>query len=222
MLVSDIIAAAQNLVNVPNASFWTATEQLWQAQLAYKQVYAFLLGNDDDYFVTSVALSLASDFTADPDRTYSYTMTLPDDFMTLRLLQYKGMGTGSAESVFFSCYKSTLQEYGNTQNFPAYRIVGTDLNVYDPVGYPTYLMWYYPSPEVLATDTDIVYPNNLMPEVMSYLLAAEIRRKQHEDGELWVTKANDIMASIRKQDSRDDAKALSPKNVFAEGYDPWY
>jgi len=289
MLVSVIITQAQNLANVPNTNFWTATEQLWQAQLAWEQVYAFLAQNDDDYFVTqrylpgganaignnvsltghltsgsavvasissttnlvagmvvtdattasnipsgtqilsvdsttqvtltaNAAASATADsltyvlWTLDSHRSYTYLMTLPTDFYRLRLLQYQS-SSGSAAYLPFN--KMTLQNYGGTQNTPAYRFEGTNLAVYDPQSYAEYCMWYYPRPVTLTTSSDLSYPNNMIPEAMSYLLAGEIRRKQHQDPALWTSKAGEIMGTMVQQKSRDDASANQPKNIFA-------
>jgi len=67
----------------------------------------------------------------------------------------------------------------------------------------------------LTTSSDLSYPNNMIPEAMSYLLAGEIRRKQHQDPALWTSKAGEIMGTMVQQKSRDDASATQPKNIFA-------
>ncbi len=291
MLVSDVITMAQNLANVPNTSFWTPTEQLQQANLAWKQIYAYLAQNDDDYFCTvaytpggsatanvltltggvtntspTVTLSStaglnngmtvadtsgyiragtqilsvnssteitlsanatgtnASDsltftyFVADANRTYTYVAPLPFDFFRLRLMQYVS-STGTITYLPF--YKMTIQNFANTQNSPGYRIVGSNLEVYDPNNYSNYCMWYYPAPEVLTTSSSLTYPSNFLPEAMAYLMAGEIRRKQHSDPSLWAQKAGEIMASMIQQKSRDDATAVAPKNIFDDYYGIW-
>jgi len=291
MLISDVVTMAQNLANVPNTSFWTATEQLQQANLSYKQIYAFLAQNDDDYFVTTIytpggastanSLTLtggvtsgsavvtftsttgivqgmvatdtsgyvptgtqvlavdsatqitlsanatatnASDsltftfFVADANRSYTWIAQLPYDFFRLRLMQYVS-STGTITYLPF--YKMTIQNFANTQNSPGYRIVGDSLEVYDPNNYSQYCMWYYPAPATLTTGSDLVYPTNFFPEAMAYLMAAEIRRKQHSDPSLWVQKAGELMQAMTMQKSRDDASAVAPKNIFDDYYGIW-
>lgn len=291
MLVSDVITMAQNLANVPNTSFWTATEQLQQANLAWKQIYAYLAQNDDDYFCTvvytpggsatanvltlvgsvtsasptvtlssttglnngmtvtdtsgyvpagtqilsvnsSTEITLSENatgtypldsltftyFVADANRAYTYVAPLPPDFFRLRLMQYVS-STGTITYLPF--YKMTIQNFANTQNSPGYRIVGTNLEVYDPNNYSNYCMWYYPAPVVLTTSSPLTYPSNFFPEAMAYLMAAEIRRKQHSDPALWTQKAGEIMGSMIQQKSRDDATAVAPKNIFDDYYGIW-
>lgn len=225
MTVGTIIINAANLVNVGNTAFYTAPESLSQALLAWTQIYGFLLENDDDYFCTQLYIQSTS-FTTDGYRNFVYSYPLPTDFQTLRLLQFQGQGS-AAPSTYFPCYKSTLAEFGNNQNFPAYRELGKNLLIYDPIGYSIYCMWYYPSAisavgGTFTVATDLTYPNNMIPDAMTYLLAGEIVRKQKEDPTLWIEKATDILNTMKKQQSRDQSRAISPLNTFNEGFDPWY
>jgi len=52
MLVSAIIANAMSKANIANVNFYSATDQLFDAQLAWEEIYNLLTENDDDYFVT--------------------------------------------------------------------------------------------------------------------------------------------------------------------------
>jgi hypothetical protein len=318
MLVSAIITKAQNLVNNTNTSFWTTTEQLQDAQLAWKQIYAFLLSNNDDYFLSKLyinptsniyvnqsgdlfrpqiyilniltaatangtitlqlngqtavttavllgdsatvvagkivasgytgytlantgglititattngyqsgissfspgasGVTASTNFTADAYRMYAYTFPLPLDFMAVRLFQYQG----TSGNRYYPMYKNTILEYGNTSNSPGYREVGPNLEIFDPYGMTSFCLWYYPQPITLLTTTDLVYPNNVMPEIMAYMIAAEIRRKAHLDAALWEKKRDDLMLSMITQASRDDGRGVSPNNVFANSMNIW-
>lgn len=287
MLVSAIISRGLLLADAPNTSFYTAAEQLADVQLSWKQVYAFLCDNDDDYFVTvnyipptvnvvgtvtngspnvtlvtpsttgiyvgaSVAdsagfvpalttvLSITSaaqfvmslsgtntqaldnvtvkNFREDTNRQFMYEYTLPTDFYRLRMLQYK-QSLGGIN--FLPVEKATIANFGNGQAIPAYRFKGTSLMVYDPGQYSMYCMWYYPAPATLLTTTDLAHPNNMIPELMSYQLAVEIRRKQKLETDLWQEKVNELYGTMKQQMSRDDNRAESVKDSFQSqsGYD---
>lgn len=290
MLVSAIITKAQNLANVPNTSFWSATEQLQDAQNAYETIYGFCVENTDNYFctplyyplsttavtatggtltsgsptvtglssTTSIVLrSVVTDsgtvvptgtqvksidstsqvtlsanasgnasgdtltfktFTADSNRNFTYILPLPYDFLQLRLLQYQGQyGTVT----YFPASRMSLLDFGNTQNIPGYMEVGQNLYIFDPVGYSTYCLWYYPIAQTLATTTDISYPTVLFASVMEYLLAAEIKRKQNQDPGLWSSKASELMAAMKRQMVRDKFRAVQTKNTFMDSANPW-
>ncbi len=221
MTFATIYSNALNLLNLPaGTTFYTQAEALVQVQRLYNQLYVDLMDNDDDYFCTTLYVPNTA-FTADAQRTFTYLYPLPTDYMRLRMLQYQGQGLGT-QSTYFPVYKMTLEEFGNTQNIPAYRIVGSNIQIYDPVGYSYYAVWYYPAPMTWTLSTNMAFPNNFIQDWLTYKLAAEIRMKQHEDAKLWIDTAHEIRNANIRQQSRDDAKALSPKNIFGEGYDPWY
>lgn len=215
MLTSVIITQGRNLANVPNTSFYSDTEALFAVNIAYKQLYEQLMESSDDYYVTELYKTL-SDFTADSNRQYFYSYSLPSDFYRLRLFQYQQSGG----QIFLPIYKMTLEGYGNTQNVPAYRIEGTKIQLYNPNSVSSFCIFYYPQPATLtlSPDTDVVYPNTLIPEIMSYQLAAEIRRKQKLDTSLWDQRRNEIMETFRRQVTRDDNKVETIKDTFRGGF----
>ena len=213
MLVSTIITNGQNIADVPNVSFYTPAEALTDAQWAWADLYAMLTEANDDYFATELYIPFAS-LTLDANRQYVYSYTLPSDFYRLRILQYGGQN-GIAR--YYPCYKMTTEDYGITQNSPAYKMIGTNLKIYDPVGYPTYYMLYYPSAATLATSTDLAYPSNMIPQIMSYQIAIEIRRKQKLPVEDYEKRRDELKATMTKNLPRDDFKTEKPKNEFALG-----
>jgi len=117
--------------------------------------------------------------------------------------------------------KMTLENFGNLQSGPGYRMVGQNLVLYTQAAYTNYCIWYYPAPATLTTGTDLVYPNSMITEIMSWQLAADARRKQNLDYEDKEARRNQLFQSMIDQIPRDDAKAESPKNVFAQGFAPY-
>jgi len=233
MLVSTIITNGMLLADVPNVSFYTPAEQLFAVQLAWEELYAFFCTNNDDYFVNAYYFQPTTDpgVTYDANRQYTWlldttnTTDFPDPssttysaFYRLRLIQFQGYGGTIA---FYPVQKMTIENFGNTQNGPAYRFEGKYIAVYDPANYQTYCLWYYPRPITLTTSTDIQYPYNSIPEVLAYQLAIEIRRKQKADTIPWEKRKKEIMDSMLLQMSRDDSHGEPIKNQFGQGFAPY-
>lgn len=228
MLVSAIIAKGRSLADVTNATFYTDAEALFDTQLAWEQVYAFLASNNDDYFIEQsyIDMSSAQEVTTDTERdsvryidTTSWTFgEFEAGFYRLRLIQYQGLG-GTAQ--FYPVQKMTIENFGNTQNTPAYRFMGKKIAIYDPANYEKYCIWWYPRPETLTLTTDLSYPYNMIPEIMAYQVAAEIRRKQKSDTKPWVDKAAELYQTMQQSMSRDDSHAEPIKNVFGQGFAPY-
>lgn len=165
----------------------------------------------------------ATTLVADSNRAYTTlldtTSTMfSDGFFRLRLIQYQGMG-GSVG--FYPLQKMTIENFGNTQNSPAYRFEGKNIAIYDPSSYGIYCIWYYPRPITLTTTTDLVYPYNMMPEILAYQLAAEIRRKQKMDTALWDKRISELSSAMEQQMSRDDSHGEPIKNQFSQGFAPY-
>jgi hypothetical protein len=217
MLVSTIIANGQLKADEPNTNFYTAAEALSDVQAAWEDIYAILCQGDDDYFLTELYVN-SSSFTPIANRQGMFTYALPSDFYRLRMLQYQGMG---GANTFYPCSKMTIENMGNTQSVPAYRMVGTNLQIYDPVTYPLYYIGYYPKPATLTAATDLAYPNNMIPEIMVYQVACEIARKMKRPTTEYEKRKDQLLESMRKQYSRDDFKAESVKNTFATGFAPY-
>ena len=233
MLVSTLIANSLLLADVPNVNFYTPAESLFAVQLAWEEVYAFLCTNNDDYFVNALYFQPAASaaISYDANRQYVWlldttnTTVFPDtsnvlysSFYRLRLIQYQGMGGTIA---YYPVSKMTIENFGNSQNTPAYRFEGKNIAVYDPAQYQNYCLWYYPRPITLTTATDLQYPYNMIPEVMAYQAAIEIRRKQKADTSAWEKRKAELMQSMALQMSRDDSHGEPIKNQFAQGFAPY-
>jgi hypothetical protein len=214
MLVSTIIANGRNISDVPNVSFYSDAEGLVDTQWAWADVYALLTEGNDDYFATELYIPF-SGLTADANRTNMYAYALPNDFYRLRILQY---GNTNGATGWFPCLKMTTEDYGRTQNAPAYKIIGVNLKIYDPVSYPMYYMLYYPAAATLALNTDLTYPLNMVPQIMSYQIAIEIRRKQKLPVEDYEKRRDELKLTMIKNLPRDDFKTEKPKNEFGSGF----
>lgn len=228
MLVSDIINNGRLLADVPltNNAFYTQAEALLAVNLSWKDIYAALADGGDDYFTISLYFDNSA-LIPDPNRQYVYTYDLPTDFYKMRLFQYKGQGGDQ----FWPLERMNTSNFGNTQNTPSYRIVGKSstalsnggqVQIYTNYLPPTFSMWYIPSPQTylianILTD-DISYPLSMIPEIMAYQVAIEIRRKQNIDYKDKLERRNELMKTMLKQITRDDNRGESVKNVFSNGF----
>jgi hypothetical protein len=226
MLVSTIITNGMLLADIANTSFYTAPESLFAVQLAWEQIYSFLCANNDDYFVTPIYITMGTDqaVSTDANRTFTSLIdttnvnTFADGFYRLRMIQYQGSGGGMG---YNTVSKMSIEGFGNTANVPGYRFEGKYIAIYDPSSYPKYCLWYYPRPITLATSDDIIYPYNMIPEIMAYQVAAEIRRKQKADITAWTNRINELYSTMSQQMSRDDSHGEPIKNQFANGFAPY-
>lgn len=226
MLVSTIITNGQLLADVPNTSFYTPAESLFAVQLSWEQIYAFLCSNGDDFNVTQIYLAMSTNVsvTTDavrPSMRYIDTTNstdFADGFFRLRLIQYQGMGGNNA---YYPVSKMSIENFGSAQNAPAYRFMGNKIAIYDPSDYENYVLWYYPRPETLTTSTDLSYPYSMIPEMMAYQLAAEIRRKQKADVAPYMARISELQQTMLAQMSRDDSHGEPIKNQFSQGFAPY-
>jgi hypothetical protein len=210
--------------DVLNQSFYTSNDQLFDATLAWEEIYNLLTENDDDYFVTSLYLTPSIAFTVDSNRTSMYIYPLPSDFYRLRMIAFMAINGG----YYLPCAKMDMMNLGYTQTTPAYALQGTNLDIYDPYGFASYNFRYYPSslaalgvPAGLTAATSITYPNTILTEYMVWKIAADIRRKQNQDPNIQQTRANEVMETMKKQIHRDDYRARTPKDEFTSGNDYW-
>lgn len=226
MLVSVIIQNGLLLADIQNTSFYTAAEQLFAVQLGWEEVYSFLCTNNDDYFVTPLYFQPSSNaaVTYDANRSFVWTMDttnatiFPDHFYRLRLIQYQGQ---YSQNSYSPASKMTIENFGNTVNTPAYRFAGKYLEVYDPSNYSNWCLWYYPGPATLQLTDDLVYPYNMIPEILAYRVAIEARRKQRAETDSLQERYVSILGSMKDQMSRDDSHGESPKDQFAQGFSPY-
>lgn len=217
MLVSEIIAIGRSQADVPNTSFYTDQDALRSVNMAWKQIYSQLATNDDDFFVTQFAIPSLS-AVSNRQNTYTYDFSaISGGMFRLRLLQYK------AGDFWRPVDKMTIQNFGSPQADPAYRIEGQKLWIFARNTYE-YEMWYYPQPAQLTLtpgDTDLTYPLAVIPEIISYQVAADIRRKQSLPTEAYEKRRNELFVSMSRQLKRDDFRPEKMTNEFAKGWQPW-
>ena len=216
MLASAIISHGRSIANVPNTSFFTSTDALYSLNESYKDLYSILTRENDDFYATVVTVNTSA-MTADTVRDYVYKYTLPSDFYRLRLLQQQ------QGSIWSTVAKLTLEQFGQSAMSPGYRFRGTELWIYDQSAPSEYQIWYYPNPVALTTtpDSDITYPGTLVPEILSYQIAMDIRRKQGQPDESLQARRNELINTMIKQLNRDDNRAETVKNVFSQGFAPY-
>jgi len=226
MLVTNIIANGRLLADVPNTLFYTDAEALFALNASWRDIYAQLADGGDDYFTISTYFTGAS-LTADANRQYTYIYNLPTDFYRLRLFQYQGQGGQQ----FWPLDRMNTANFGNTQNTPSYRIVGKSsvalsnggqIQIFSTWLPPNFALWYIPSPTTylianILTD-DISYPLSMIPEIISYQIAVEIRRKQNIDYADKEARRNELFKTMLRQITRDDNRGEVPKNTLSNGF----
>lgn len=214
MLISDVILSGRALADTPGSSFYTDAEALRAVNNAYADMYSRLTQENDDYFVTMVGPS-ALTLTPVTDWENMYQYALPSTFYRLRLVKYLG------GNIWQSAEKMSLEDLGNSQRYPAYRLAGQALWIYDP-GYPrSYSVWYYPQPATLTLATDLTYPQQALPEILSYQVAIEIRRKQNIPVDTLESRKGEMVVTMIKALTRDEFKAQPIQNVFSDSLSPW-
>jgi len=206
MLISVIVASGRALADLPGTGFFSDAEALRALNNGYSDLYAKLTEKEDDYFLTRV-----SNITVTPvtDWQSVYQYTLPTDFYRLRMVKYKRGG-----SQFSSVEKLSLENFGNAQNFPGYRIVGANLWIYDPTYPTTYEVWYYPIATTWVISDNITYPGSVAFEILSYQVAIEARRKQGQDVTLLEQRKAEMLQTMLMATDRDQFKPQPIQNVF--------
>jgi len=116
------------IADVPNTNFWTQADALFSLQKTQRYVYKMYCEADDDYFRTDIYFP-ASSLLQDGVRQYMNYLALPSDFYRLRQLQYQNVYGGS-NAPFRNADKMSGQNYGNTQQVPAYRMIGSNIPAY--------------------------------------------------------------------------------------------
>lgn len=213
MLASAIISSGRDLADLPGTGFFTDAEALRALNNGYADLYAKLTEKEDDFFLTRVP-----DITVTPvtDWNNVYQYALPADFYRLRMVKYK-----RGNSTYLSVDKLSLEDFGNSQNFPGYRIVGANLWIYDP-GYPSeYEVWYYPVATTWISTDNITYPGNVAYEILSYQVAIEARRKQGRDVTLLEQRKAEMLQTMLMATDRDQFKPQPIQNVFGTRGGGW-
>jgi hypothetical protein len=221
----SIIFNGFKLADIPNTNFYSEAEALQVANDAWNEIYADLMDNNDDFFLTQLYIAQGdSKLTVDANAVSMYYYELPTDFMRLRLLQASGFGSGA----WIPVEKMTIQNYGYSQSSPGYRFTQKPgetgkafLHLYNPSAPNAFRLFYYPVPATLSSASTLAYPPSIVNSIISYRVAIEIRRKQNFNVDDKLKRLEELKESMVQWLNRDDNRAESVKNVFATGFAPY-
>ncbi len=87
MRCSDIVKRGRQVADLQNAQFIIRDDEVGSLNESWRDIYALLCENDDDYFVTEAILTLSTFYLT---ATNEWTIPLPADFFKLRSLDFKG------------------------------------------------------------------------------------------------------------------------------------
>ena len=156
MTASQIIARARSLADFPNAQFISYQDQLKSVKDSFKDVYEFLIQNDDDYFLNEIVGSLTSAMLS-PSQVNGneWWYPLPADFKSIRYVDYQAQGLWSP------VYKFPLNSRGSSPSDLMYRIRDNNLwivgGLYVGTGTQIRIGYYPVIPTVTLPDADQVF-----------------------------------------------------------------
>ncbi|MFA5377262.1 MAG: hypothetical protein WC455_16045 [Dehalococcoidia bacterium] len=155
---SQIIARARSLADLPNSKFISNDDESDSINESWRDLYAKLLENDDDYYLTETTLTTG---TAVTGTDCEYLITLPTDYFRLRYLDYQVSG-----NLWEPVPKFPLSMKDYSPGSPYYRIKnGTLWVIWSGLsGTGTLKIGYYPTPAfVTAQATDLAYGTSYTP-----------------------------------------------------------
>lgn len=208
MLASDIVLYARDLATMPSTSFYSDVEAYRAINMQWRRMYSLFLENDDDFYLTKWDFDVSL-MSVVADRQSTYKISFPAGVLRLRMLQAK-YGT-----TWQTLEKMTRFEFGTTVNVPGYLILGTELWITDLNSSRVYQAFYYPAPVTIIASTDVNYPISMIPEILAYTVAMEIRRKQQLDVSSQQAMRDELWKAMLKMLNRDDNRAQPIKNAYA-------
>ena len=120
MLASEIILRARHVADLPSSLFIDHNNELASLNESWKDIYAALLENDDDYYLSETTLTLSSLY-AVAGTTNEYLLPLPSDCSRIRYVDYSGTMD------WLPMLKFNLSMKDNQPASPYYRIKGAYL-----------------------------------------------------------------------------------------------
>lgn len=120
MIASEIILRARHASDLPSSQFVDHNDELASLNESWKDIYAQLLENDDDYFLSETTLTLSSTY-AVSGTTNEYLLPLPSDCSRIRYVDYRGTMD------WLPMLKFNLSMKDNQPASPYYRIKGAFL-----------------------------------------------------------------------------------------------
>jgi hypothetical protein len=166
---TDILLRARSVSDLPNSLFISHLDELNSINEGWKNIYAALMDNDDDYYVTELPITLTP-ANAVANSNNEWTITLPTDFMRLRYLDYR-----SNAADWLPMNKFNLSMKDNQPGDPYYRIKGTTLWIIGgsvPATGISLRMGYYPTTATItAPQNDLVYGTSYTPPQFGTIVA---------------------------------------------------
>jgi hypothetical protein len=144
-----------------------------------------------------------------------YFFTLPADFYKVRTVDFKVAGRWVDMSRF------TLRQRDSAGADPMYRTQNSTLWIIVPGTNWTgadIRIYYYPLPKTFVTPTDettaIPYPTSLAPEILSYSMASDYKRRQAIPTDLIDARKAELWSRYTDTLKRDDGKYEVIQNVY--------
>jgi hypothetical protein len=165
MTTKDVIDRAVLLADLQNSGYITFEDKTFSLNEAYRDVYEAITKGDDDWFIKSATLSVASIVVLDPNQ---FTIDLPADFLRMRSVSWLDNGLYREMTRF----PMNLREAHT--GVPAYRLREGKLWVTglatSGVLTPTIRIDYYPAPaELTVPDAPLAYTGlSVVPTSMAY------------------------------------------------------
>lgn len=150
MVASSVIARGMSLADLQNSQFITYQDQQNSIFEAYKDLYSEITKNDDDYFISTLALTSSQATSPSPGE---FLFSLPTDFYKIRTVEYQ------VGSYYIPMERFSLADRGFPSGKPSYRFQGNNLWVkgwnYAGTGGVFNLRVHYYPPPVQPTFPDV-------------------------------------------------------------------
>lgn len=226
MTVDDVLVRARDLADAANSRWISVREELASLNEAYRDSYEIITEKNDDYFLVDIVYPWTAG-TPSPVATNEWFFTLPDDYYKTRTTDYLRSGQWQTMGKFM------LNQRNNRNSDPAYRMQNKMLWIVGPasgafMGSDIRLR-YYPRPYEFTADdfttdsgdsTEIPYPTALAPEILSYSMAIDYKRKQNIDASMLEARRAELWTRYEQSLRRDDQKYEVWQNVYSTSA-PW-
>jgi len=232
MTVADVILRSRDLADLQGTQFIKQREELASLNEAYRDSYELITQKNDDFFSTQLVYPWSS---AIPSSTsaYEWYFNFPTNFYKLRTVDYLQSGKWQTMRKF------TLRQRNASNSDPSYRMQNKQLWIVGPSA-GSYLgsdirINYYPVPYTFTTDditgivvppantatsTEIPYPTALAPEILSYSMAIDYKRKQSIDASGLDARRAELWTRYEQSLLRDDYQYEAWQNVYTASA-PW-
>ncbi len=156
MTASQIVSRARSLADFPNAQFISYQDQLKSVRDAYRDVYEFLIQNDDDYFLNETTTTLSTgNLSPTQVNGNEWWVPLPNDFKSIRYLDYQAQGLWSP------IYKFAMNQRGQRPSDVMYRIRDNNLwiigGLYIGAGTNIRIGYYPVEATITLPDADLIF-----------------------------------------------------------------